>query len=473
MATSSVGMGGMIDVSSIVSQLMTIERAPLEAIGTRLKGIDTRLSEMGKLQAALDRLRSTAGALSGASGWNAAQAQSARPEVVDATASAGALPGSHTLRVDALAQNQTLVTGPGADSGTVIGGGTLSIQFGTAAGGGFAADPGRDAVSISVGPGATLAQVRDAINRAGAGISASLVTDTTGTRLMIRGNESGEAQAFRIDAVGDGTGDPGTGGLAALSHVPGTGGGGLTELQAARNAQVEFDGLPLSLASNDASELLDNVSFSFRQVSAEPVAIRIGSDAESLRKGLDEFVEAYNELNSLIRKQTAYDPSSGTAGPLQGNQIVTRIQSEMRRLLGETVDSGEAGLHRLSDAGIEIQRDGSLKTSENRLELALADPGRLQALFAGTGGEGGATGIGQRLSDLLDRALGSEGPISGATESLRSRRTLIEDQERRLEDRLTLVEARLRRQYSALDANLAQLSGSLDALSRLPLGSGS
>ena len=105
MATSSIGSGGMIDVNSIVSQLMSIERNPLTLINNKIKGIDTKLSEVGKLKAAMDKLRSAAVSLSGAGSWSAAKASSARPEVVEASAAAGALPGSYSLRVDALAQH--------------------------------------------------------------------------------------------------------------------------------------------------------------------------------------------------------------------------------------------------------------------------------------------------------------------------------------------------------------------------------
>ena len=146
MATSSIGMGGMIDVNSIVSQLMNVERTPLNLINNQLKGIDTKLSEVGKLKAAMDKLRGAAVSLSGAGNWSAARASSAQPEVVEATASAGALPGSYSLRVDALAQHQTLVTGTVADSDALVGGGSLTIRFGTGDGGGFVVDAEREPV---------------------------------------------------------------------------------------------------------------------------------------------------------------------------------------------------------------------------------------------------------------------------------------------------------------------------------------
>ncbi|MCO5120664.1 MAG: flagellar filament capping protein FliD [Burkholderiaceae bacterium] len=465
MATSSIGSGGMIDVNSIVSQLMSIERNPLTLINNQIKGIDTKLSEVGKLKAAMDKLRSAAVSLSGAGSWSAAKASSARPEVVEASAAAGALPGSYSLRVDALAQHQTLVTGPVAGSDALVGGGSLTITFGSGEGGGFVADGGRAPVQILVPAGASLAEVRDAINGANAGVGATLVTDAAGTRLMIRSAESGEAQAFRIDAADDGSGASGLG-LGSLAYTPGDTGGSMTRLQTATNAQVEFNGLAVSLASNNTSDLIENVSFGFRQVSADPVAIEIGNDGEAVRSGLESFVDAYNELNSLIRTQTAYDPATRTAGALQGNQTVNAMQSKLRAIMGATVEGIDLG--RLSDAGIEIQRDGSLKIADDKLSTALADPKKLQELFSSNDIEGGVLGIGRQVGNLLDDLLGIDGAISGATESLKARREIYENREERLQSRLTLIEARLIRQYSALDASLSQLNGSLSALSNLP-----
>src|SRR5690606_191255 len=327
----------------------------------KIKGIDTKLSEVGKLKAAMDKLRGAAVSLSGAGNWGAAKASSGQPDSIEATAKAGALPGSYSLRVDALAQHQSLVTNPLAGSDALVGGGSLTISFGTGDGGSFAPDPEREPVQILVPEGATLAQVRDAINRANAGVGATLVTDDAGTRLMIRGTESGEAQAFRIDAVDDGSGAGGLG-LGALAYAPGDAAGAITRIQAASNAQVAFHGLALSPAPHSANDLLQNVSLTVHQVRAKPVTVDIATDTEAVRPGIDEFVNAYNELNSLVRSQTGYDPATRVAGPLQGNQTVTMMQSKLRSIVG----SGVAGLDlgRLSDVRSE-EHTSELQSREN------------------------------------------------------------------------------------------------------------
>lgn len=468
MATSPVSSGGMIDVQSIVSQLMTVERQPLTLIDNNIKGIDTKLSEVGKLKAAMDKLRTAAGALSGLNSWKSSKAVSASPDSVDATAASGALPGSYSLMVNSLAQHQTIVTPAVADGNALVGGGSLTIQFGSGDGAAFAADATRPPVNIAIPAGATMSQVRDAINSSGAGIGASLVTDAAGTRLMLRSTDSGEKQAFSIAVADDGTGAGGLG-LASLAYTPGDTGGGVERLQQAANANVELNGLPLSLASNTASDVIENVSFSFKNTTTAPVSVEIAPDGEALRSGIDAFVTAYNELNNLIKTQTAYNPATKTGGPLQGDHTVTTVQAKMREIIGATVSG--ATLARLSDAGIQVQRDGTLQVADDKLGLALADPKKLDVLFGQLdAADPTRVGIGKRLSTMLDDMLGTDGAITGATKTLQSRRDLYTEQEDRLNTRLTLIQARLVRQYSALDASLSQLSGSMNAVSQISTG---
>jgi len=142
------------------------------------------------------------------------------------------------------------------------------------------------------------------------------------------------------------------------------------------------------------------------------------------------------------------------------------MQSKLRAVMGSSVAGIDLG--RLSDAGIEVQRDGSLKVADDKLAVALTDPKQVQELFAANDVGTGVLGIGRQVRDLLDGMLGVDGAIAGATDSLKARREIIEDREERLQNRLTLIEARLIRQYSALDASLAQLNGSLAAVGNIP-----
>ncbi|ODT38475.1 MAG: hypothetical protein ABS55_00420 [Lautropia sp. SCN 70-15] len=465
-----IGATGSIDVSGIVSQLMQIERRPLQALETSLSGLETQLSAYGRLQAALASFQDAARALGQADTWNAVKASTSDESTVRATASAGAMAGNHTIEVAALAGRQTLASTAWAGADSVIGGGTLRIQFGTldAAGTGFSADPDRPETAITIPSGATLAELRTAINAAAAGITATLVADGGGQRLMLRSAQTGETQAFRIlaDDLDGGTTD--VAGLSALAFDPAApegGGRNLALAESARAASLSVNGLPISAEQNLLAETIENLTLELRAPTTGPVDVSLATDREALRERIDNFVKAYNDLSRLISEQTRYDEASRTAGPLQGNQIVNRIQQKLREILRETVGSGT--LDSLNAAGIRLQRDGSLAMDESRIEATLANPKGLRALFASAAGDPGGPGIALRVVEILGQTLGADGAIATANESLRAREKAILDQQGRLESRLGDVERRLLRQYTALDASLSQMTSSLASIQTL------
>ncbi|MEZ5727605.1 MAG: flagellar filament capping protein FliD [Burkholderiaceae bacterium] len=468
MATSPISGAGVIDVNSIVSQLMAVERQPLSRMQTSLNGIQTQLSEVGKLQGALDAFRSAARGLTQLDTWRAARATSSDSDQVAASASSGALAGNYAVEVDELAQYQTIVTGPHADPDAAIGGGTLTIQLGSEAtpgGGGFIADPGRAAIGVPIPDGATLADIRNAINDLDTGVTASIVTDANGTRLMLRSTESGANQAFSVTVDDNDNTDGDDAGLSQLRYEPAGTYTQISRVQTASDASFSINGLSLASSTNSPEGAIENVTLNLRQKTSSPVEIGIETDAEAIRAKVDAFVSAYNELNSLIRTQTRFDADTGTAGPMQGNRTVLLIQSRLRETLRASVD--EVGIGNLSDIGIRVQRDGSLAVDSGSFKAALADPEQLQAFFAADDPDPNRIGIARRLDTLVGEILGVDGAITSATDSLQARKESITDQQDRFNLRLTQIEARLRRQYTALDSNLSNLQGSLASIAQL------
>lgn len=448
-----------LDVAGIVSQLMQIERRPMQSIERTLSGIQTQLSAWGKVQSALSTFQDAARALMRNETWNAASAASSEESYVSATARSGALTGSYSIEVLALAGRQTLASAAYASSDAVVGSGTLRIQLGSLStdGTSFTPDVDRPEVSITIAAGATLAEVRDAINAAGSGVSASLVADGTGQRLMLRSTDTGTAQAFSV-GVDDADGNHGdANGLSAFAHDP-VSGAGMQRTQTASDASVKVNGLTISAAGNRLEGAIENVTLELKRETTAPVEIGISSDAKAMRASLDAFVKAYNDLNKLIADQTRYDPATKTAGPLQGNQSAVRVQQQMREMLRTTI--GDGSMNSLNAIGIEVQRDGSLAVQESKITAALASPDRLKVFFAAVGAtpeEGGlAHRLVQRIGDLLD----VDGALPSTTESLKARQRSAEQQQERLEARFAEIQKRLMRQYTALDANLSRISGS-------------
>ena len=465
-----------IDVNGIVSQLMQIEQRPLQALKKTISGIETRLSAFGKLQSALASMQDAARTLTRADTWRAASATSSDETALRATAGTGVIPGGYTVEVGQLAQRQSLASHRFADSAVVIGGGTLRIRMGTldAAGTAFTPDAARPEVAVAIAAGATLAEVRNAINAAGPdiGITASLVADGTGQRLMLRSTGSGAPEAFAV-AVDDADGGNGdASGLSAFAFDPAAASGSGRNLQltqAAQDAHVTINGLEVTSTTNRLTDVIENLTLELRRTTTAPIDVSVDSDAAALRKSLDGFVEAWNAVNTLIADQVRFDPATKTAGVLQGNQTVVRVQQQLREILRSTV--GTDAPNSLSALGVELQRDGSLKVDDTRAGAALADPKTAQAFFAAQGAAPGEPGgMARRVLASLDALLASDGAISGATESLRARERSVAQQEERLNARLNEIEKRLLRQYTALDANLTRMAGSLSSVQNLLAG---
>ena len=459
----------MIDVAGIVSQLMTIEQQPLQKLQTELSGLQTKISAWGRVQSALSTLQDASKALYQTDGWTASKAVSGDDATVTASGSSGAS-GSYSLTVEALARSQSVASRTFAASDTVVGGGTLTIQLGTLSANGtaFTADPARAAVDITIAGGSTLAEVRNAINSANAGVTASIMDDGTGKRLMLTSRETGLAQAFEI-AVADSDGDnTDTAGLSAFaaSATAATGTNGSQRTQIAADARFTINGLAATASSNRVTETIDGVTLELKKVSATPVTVDVASDQTKHREKIDAFVTAYNAVNKLLGDQTRYDAATKTAGTLQGNSTAVRLHQQLRAAVRS--DAGGTDTSSLSMAGFSIGRDGSLSIDSEKIDALLADPSRLKTLFGGTTVGGVTTGgIARSLSQQLSQVLGVDGAITSTTESLQKQRTGIEDRQTRIEDRLEEVEARLTRQYSALDANLARISGSFSAIQNL------
>ena len=239
--------------------------------------------------------------------------------------------------------------------------------------------------------------------------------------------------------------------------------------QAAQDAHVTINGLEVTSTTNRLTDVIENLTLELRRTTTAPIDVSVDSDTAALRKSLDGFVEAWNAVNTLIADQVRFDPATKTAGVLQGNQTVVRVQQQLREILRSTV--GTDAPNSLSALGVELQRDGSLKVDDTRAGAALADPKKAQAFFAAQGttpGEPG--GMARRVLASLDALLASDGAISGATESLRARERSVAQQEERLNARLNEIEKRLLRQYTALDANLTRMAGSLSSVQNLLAG---
>jgi flagellar hook-associated protein 2 len=458
---SSIGIGSGLDIESMITQLVAVERAPVTKLQTEASSLQTKLSTYGKLQSSMAALRDAASVLTRATTWNATAGVSSDASSVAVTTSTSTLPGSYSIEVQRLASVQSNATAVYASADSLVGEGTLHIEIGTWGAGqtSFTPKAGAVAVDITVGPPAeSLAQLRDKINASNSGVVASVLTDASGARLVLRSTATGESNGFRIGVADSDGGNFDGLGLSALAFDPSAGILTMAQALAAANASASLNGLPIASDSNTLSNVLDGMTLTLGKVTSAPVLVEAKPDKESIRKALDGFVTAYNDLNKLVAEQTKYDAGSKTAGVLQGDSAAVSIRSQMRSLLGSS-SGASAMFGRLAEVGFDVQSDGSIKLDETKLANGLANLGEMKKLFSNSDLLTPANnGIATQLRAMADRVLGIEGSISTRTEGLRKRIDLNQDRQALLEDRVAMVEKRLRAQYTALDKQMASLT---------------
>ena len=141
-----------------------------------------------------------------------------------------------------------------------------------------------------------------------------------------------------------------------------------------------------------------------------------------------------------------------------GGIAALAIRSQLRQLLGAT-SSASTLFTRLSEAGFDVQRDGSIALNETKITSALANPVEARKVFGNVDAlVSSNNGIATQIRAMADRLLGGDGTISTRSDGLRRNIDLNEDRQERLENRIAQVEKRLRAQYTALDRQMAQLN---------------
>ncbi|MCU0952053.1 MAG: flagellar filament capping protein FliD [Burkholderiaceae bacterium] len=456
MATTNLVTGttsGGIDVASIVTQLMAVERQPLTALQQQETKLQNKLSAFGRVQSALSTLQTASTALRGAGAFAAATA-TVTGSGAAATAGSGAAIGRYAVSVSQLARAQSTASAAVVGGATAtVGSGTLSIQVTGSA----------SPTSINVVGTDTLADVRDKINAANAGVAASIVNDGTGARLVLNASKTGAASAFTV------TPDAG---LAVLAF---------STTQAAQDARFAINGLPLTSPTNQISDAIPGVTLTLTQAPTATQAaagqtvdseVAVDRDAAAARTAAKAFVDAYNALVSVVRDLTAYNATTKTAATLNGESVLRGVISQARSIVVDTKAAADGELTRLSSAGIAIQADGTLGFDAARFDSAYAAGAeRVARMFGDSTGSGSAQGFAARMASLAKSLVGTDGLLASRQQGLQSTIKRLDDQQSQLEARLDAKQKQFVAQYSSLNAllntNQQQSVALANALSKL------
>jgi flagellar hook-associated protein 2 len=441
MATiSSPGQASGIDIKGIVSQLVALDRAPLQPLQRTASSLKSELSVYGSLKSMVSTLGDAAAKLSTSSGWSGVKASSSNATAVGATAAAGASATSLSIEVKQLARAQSAASGA-IPTGSGVGGGTLSIQVGSGAPVDLVIEAGSD----------TLTDVARQINEAKAGVSATVLRDASGERLLMRSTETGTTNSFTVGVSG-----ASPGGLDRLAFGPSVT-GGATQTQAAQDAMATINNVTITSSSNTLSDTVEGITLTLSQVTTAAVEIEVKADQDAMRKNVQSFVDEYNALNNLLTESTKYNAESKTAGSLQGDSTARGLQNALRAMMRSVTASSP--FSRLLDVGIEAQQGGKLEIKADKLDAALGNMDGLRSLFITTSTDPTAQGFGLKIKAFADGLLSATGSLSAKTESLQGAIKRNTTEQEKVIDRASRAETRYLAQYNAMDAAVGRLSG--------------
>ena len=459
---TSQGVGSNLDIAGIVSKLMDIERLPLNRLDTKKTSYDASISALGSIRGKISSLQSALTGLKYGTSLLTTTASSSDTSIVKATGTSGTVAGNYSVEVSQLAQSQKLVAVGQADSTAAIGVGTLTIDLGTISGGTFDSGTGTySGASFAQNAGGShdividssnnsLEGIRDAINAADIGVSATIVNDGDATnpyRLVLSSTSSGADQSIRVAVAGDAS-------LSTLlSHDP-SATQNLSQTITAQDALFNVDGIAITKSSNTVTDVINGVTLDLTgKTSGTPVTVSVSQDTETAQTAVEAFVTAYNDLASEIKTQTDSGYSSGKVGALASDSATRQILSSIREELNIAPTGITGSYLNLSDIGVSFQTDGTLSLDTAQLATALTtDNGNVADLFSAT--DGYATRVDGLVADMLSIS----GTIEARTDGYNERIKLLEEQRVTLESRLTRTEQRLRARFTALDVLVSSMS---------------
>lgn len=435
---SALGIGSGLDLNGLLNQLESAERERLQPLAQQRASYQSRISAYGRLEGSLAQLQTSLVALGKPETFSAVSSTVAG-EGMTAAASSTAVPGSYSVTVNNLAKAYSSATVGIDDKTRELGAGNVSFSLG---------DGTSHSIDIAAGD-SSLEAIRDAINAQQSDVTASIV------------NDGDPANPYRLALTSASTGTD-----AAVDTLTFTGmGAELTtdggSVQTAQNASISVNGINVTSATNQVEGAIQGLTLNVEEQGAT-ATVNVTRDEEAINKSVQDFVKAYNTLQSTIKDLSKYDAESQTAGRLLGDSGLRTVETRLRGIFSEAVEG--ADLNTLTELGITRQLDGQLKVDDEKLKSVTSDQlGQLKEFFAGREGvEGFSALAGKTVEELL----GENGPITTGTEGMKSAITRLEERFAREEINIARTVERYRTQFARLDSMIANMNSTSSYLTQ-------
>lgn len=457
------GLGSGLDTGAIVKALVAADKAAKQGQIDRATSTNSAsISGIGTLQSLLSSFQSTLGVAGLGSSVNPAftgfAATSSDSKFVDATAGNDAVAGKYKVEVKNLATSSKVA------SAAFSGGASSAIPSGT-----LTITQNGINYPLTIGANATLQSVRDAINAdskmSTSGLSANIVTDSFGSRLVVGSEKSGAGSDISVSGIAgleiDGNQVMPDG--SAANPVSATSSGSIGGL--AKDASFSVDGMQLTSKSNTVTQAISGLKLNLVAATTAPITVTVATNTEGLKTSIQKFVDAYNAvangISTLTKPSLDDDGKPTVPAQLTGDPLPRSILAAIREPLSQ-VGAGDK-LTVLAQLGITTnQKTGALDFDDKKFTAAMTDKklgGEVQKLFSG---DGTNPGLLDRMTSAIKpftQGVGSmtEGILTTRTKTLDITKKKLSDQQDALDRRVATLTAVLTKKYNDMDTLVGKL----------------
>lgn len=435
---SSFSIGGLstgIDYNEMISQLIAVKRRPIDILENKKTDYTDRISTYTELSTKLSDLKSISDKLKTSSDFYVKTSSESDSTVMDSTATGTASVGNYSVSITTLASAEKEVhngTGLTASTDVVNSSGSDKV---------FQYTYGATQRTLTVADATSLDGLKDLINNDtdNPGVTATVVNDGTNYRLIVSGNETGVTNTITIDA---GTTLDGTGSTVDFTASA------FAENKTAADADFTVDGLQISRSTNSIGDVINGVTLTLKKESSS-ATVTVTADNDAIKEQIQEFVTAYNDVNSFISSNSLYDSGSEESGIFVGEGTTRNVQNNLRSLVSSNVSGLSGSLSILAQIGITTDfKYGDLLINTTTLDTKLGtNLDDIADLFQDSTG-----GIAVQISDYISNISSTvDGSIELRKDGLQAIIDSISDTIRNMEYRLEKTEDDMVRKFSALE----------------------
>ncbi|MFT7676850.1 MAG: flagellar hook-associated protein 2 [Planctomycetota bacterium] len=380
------GLASGLDTAAIVSQLVALERIPINIARSHQGEQQSKLDKLNQFGELVKALQSKAEDLSTSSGFTKLAIKGQDGDIASISSGSTAIQGTHTVDILNLSSiDRWAFDGVGDDEtdlGTVDG---QTVDF----------EINGTSYSVSLNAdGSNIEEIATAINSAaGDDVNASVVNTGTDAspsyQLVLAAKESGDD--YRISNISTDLTN-----LSITYSAPDVNGDATSSsnLTVGLNASAEIDGLTITRSNNDFSDVLEGISVD--AVGVGTTTFTVEPDKAAIRSEVDSFLKSYNDVVKFINTQNTFTASeeegeAGASGELFGDSVLSSVKNAMSRGLFDVdidiITADTQGYSTLSNVGITADNDGVLSIDDEIFdEKLLGDLDAFTDLFVDSDG---------------------------------------------------------------------------------------